>query len=142
MKNIFPGIILLCASLTLALTGCNKNANARGELEKAASLLEKSETAPAPVAQSPQPAEATTTVASPSQQMNQAMAAYKSGNLEDTVTRLQILRAAPAISPQQRVAVNDATAAVMADIYARAAKGDAGAMQAVKQYEQMQTHSH
>ena len=76
------------------------------------------------------------------QQMNQAMAAYKSGNLEDTVTRLQTLRAAPAISPQQRVAVNDATAAVMADIYARAAKGDAGAMQAVKQYEQMQTHSH
>jgi hypothetical protein len=32
-------------------------------------------------------------------------------------------------------------AAVMTEIYGQAAKGDARAMQAVKQYEQMQTQS-
>ncbi|MDB6113045.1 MAG: hypothetical protein JWR69_4795, partial [Pedosphaera sp.] len=39
-------------------------------------------------------------------------------------------------------AVNDAMAAVMGEIYALAAKGDARAIQAVKLYEQMQTQSH
>lgn len=42
----------------------------------------------------------------------------------------------------QRMALNDAMAAVMNDIYALAAKGDARAIQAVKQYEKMQTQRH
>lgn len=71
--------------------------------------------------------------------MNQAIAAYKSGNLEDAVTRLQKLRATPVMTPQQRIALNDAMAAVMTEIYSLAAKGDTRAIQAVKQYEQMQT---
>ncbi len=37
------------------------------------------------------------------------------------------------------MAMNDAMAAVMTDIYALAAKGDGRAIQAVKQYEQLQT---
>ena len=73
--------------------------------------------------------------------MKQALAAYKSGDLQDAVTRLQKLRATPAMTPQQRIALNDAMAAVMTEIYGLAAKGDARAMQAVKQYEQMQTQS-
>lgn len=71
--------------------------------------------------------------------MKQAVQAYKGGNFEDAVTRLQSLRATTSMSAQQRMALNDAMAAVMGDIYALAAKGDARAIQAVKQYEQMQT---
>ena len=71
--------------------------------------------------------------------MQQALAAYKGGDLQDAVTRLQRLRAAPTITSQQRIALNDAMAAVMTEIYGLAAKGDARARQAVKQYEQMQT---
>ena len=43
------------------------------------------------------------------------------------------------MTAQQRMALNDAMAAVMTDIYAQAAKGDQRAIQAVKQYEKMQT---
>ena len=71
--------------------------------------------------------------------MNQALASYKSGDYEDAVTRLQQLRATRAITTEQRMALQDAMASVMADIYARAARGDARAKQSVKQYEQLQT---
>ncbi len=71
--------------------------------------------------------------------MKQAVDAYKGGQLEDAVTRLQKLRATPTMTAQQRMALNDAMAAVMTDIYAQAAKGDARAIAAVKRYEQMQT---
>ena len=71
--------------------------------------------------------------------MSQALAVYKAGNLEDAVTRLQKLRAATALTPQQRMDLNDKMAAVMGEIYALAAKGDSRAIAAVKQYEQMQT---
>lgn len=43
------------------------------------------------------------------------------------------------MTPQQRMALNDAMAAVMANIYALAANGDARAVQAVKQHEKLQT---
>jgi hypothetical protein len=71
--------------------------------------------------------------------MNQAITAYKTGNLEDAVTRLQVLRATPVMSPQQRIALNDAMAAVMTEIYSLAAKGNTRAASAIKLYEQMQT---
>lgn len=71
--------------------------------------------------------------------MQQAIVAYKAGQLEDAVTRLQRLRATPTMSPQQRMALNDAMGAVMTEIYSLAAKGDSRAIMAVKQYEKMQT---
>ena len=71
--------------------------------------------------------------------MRQASTAYKSGELTDAVTSLHKLRATGVLSPEQRIVVNDAMAAMMTDIYSRAAKGDPRAIQAVKQYEQMQT---
>ena len=71
--------------------------------------------------------------------MREAVAAYKSGNLQDAVTRMQKLRATPIMTPQQRVAINDAMAAVMGDIYSLAANGDQRALAAVKQYEELQT---
>ena len=71
--------------------------------------------------------------------MSQALAAYKAGELEDAVVRLQRLRATPVMSPEKRIAVNDAIAAVMNEIYAMAEKGDARAKQALKTYEILQT---
>jgi len=71
--------------------------------------------------------------------MRDAVAAYKAGKLEDAVTRLQKLRATPVMAPEQRIALNDAMATVMSEIYALAAKGDPRAVAAAKQYEQMQT---
>ncbi len=70
--------------------------------------------------------------------MKQAVEAYKGGQLEDAVTRLQKLRATTTMTAQQRMALNDAMAAVMTDIYALAAKGEPRAVQAVKQYELLQ----
>jgi hypothetical protein len=43
------------------------------------------------------------------------------------------------MSAQQNMAVQSAMAAVMTDIYTRAANGDARAQQAVKQYEASKT---
>lgn len=140
--------MVLCASLVVMLTGCGKQADANTELERAATIMETAPAAPARMpaqtVQPYQPAPQPTAVPAPapSQQMSEAMAAYKAGNLGDAVTRLQKLRSTPAITPQQRIALNDAMAAVMGEIYGLAAQGDARAIQAVKQYEQMQTRRH
>jgi hypothetical protein len=147
MKNSLFLIAILSACMGTYVAGCNRKPDAKSELEKAAATLEKSDPAPAAPAQSavanPVPvapaAEPARTIAAPSQQMRAAIAAYKAGNLEDAVTRLQKLRATPVMSPEQRIAVNDAMAAVMNEIATMAAKGDARAIAAAKQYEEMQT---
>ncbi len=133
----------------MGVTGCSRKPDAKSELEKAAAILEKPDAPvvappqqPAPLASAaPQTpvAETAQPATTPSQQMRAAIAAYKAGNLDDAVTRLQKLRATPAMSPEQRIALNDAMAAVMGEIYAQAAKGDSRAAAAVKQYEQLQT---
>ena len=117
--NLRP-LALLCASLTVAaVVGCSQKTDANAELEKAASTMANPEPAsspaPATAATPAQPAQATEPAPAPAQQMSQAMVAYKAGNLEDAVTRLQELRATPVMTPQQRMALNDAMAAVMAD---------------------------
>lgn len=131
----------LSATLAVTLIGCGKKADAASELQRAANEMgASSPEAPVKTSSSaaPTPVAAQPSQPPPAQQMNQAMVSYKSGNLEDAVTQLQKLRAQSAITPQQRMALQDAMAAVMTDIYARAAKGDARAQQAVKQYEMMQ----
>ena len=148
MKNSLLLISLVTVGVTLAVSGCSRKSDAKSELEKAESALAKPEAGqpasaqPVPAPQSPAastPTPPTQPAAPPAQQMTAAIAAYKSGKLDEAVTRLQKLRATPALSPEQRIALNDAMAAVMAEIYALAAKGDSRAAQAVKQYEQMQT---
>ena len=137
---------LLLASVTAVilgglLAGCGGKPSAEAELQRAAVAIEQ---APAPVpapapAPAPDPAQPAPQAAPPpADTMNQAIAAYKSGNLEDAVTRLHRLRATPTMTPEQRIALNDAMAAVMAEIYTMAEKGDRRALQAVWQYEQMQ----
>jgi hypothetical protein len=75
----------------------------------------------------------------PSQQLKGALEDYKAGKFQDAVTRLQLLRATPVLSPEQRIALQDSMATVMAEIYAMAEKGDKRAIEAVAQYERMQT---
>jgi hypothetical protein len=151
MKNGFPLVMALVVSLYAAFSGCSRKPDAKTELDKAQIELAKPQPAaetPPPAGQAPPPQAAPAAVVAvaaaptsqPAQQMNQAVAAYKAGNLEDAVARLQKLRASPAMSPQQRMALNDAMAAVMTEIYAMAEKGDGRAIAAVKQYEYMQTH--
>lgn len=130
-------LIATCSiCLTLAVSGCRRKASggSNSEVESAASKFVAAEPAPATA-----PAPGTAPAPAPAQEMQQAVQAYKGGQFEDAVVRLQKLRATPAMSPQQQMALNDAMAAVMTDIYALAAKGDLRAVQAVKQYEKMQT---
>ncbi|MBI3852337.1 MAG: hypothetical protein HY298_18940 [Verrucomicrobia bacterium] len=137
-KNCCRGLFL-SAILAVAFPGCSRKTDANAVLEKATRTLASEE--PAPERAPAQPSQENQPVAEPkpSQQMSQAMASYKAGQLEDAVTRLQRLRAMPTLSPQQRIDLNDAMAAVMTEIHNLADKGDARAIQAVKQYERLQT---
>lgn len=150
----FYAKIVCCLGTTILITtNCSHKTDAKTELEKAATVLNKSEGAPAQPAPAPEPvaisvesapASMSTPVPiiSPVQQMQSALASYKGGELEDAVTRLQKLRASPTLTAEQRMAVQDGVAAVMTEIYGLAEKGDTKAIQAVKQYELMQTSRH
>ena len=145
MKFVTLFAFFLC--LTSLLAGCGGKKNANSELQKAAAAMAQPDPSPAASATEPvqraSPAVAaiqTAPTPTPAQEMNQAMTAYKAGDLDDAVRRLQNLRATPVLSAEKRMALNDATAAVMAEIYALADKGDSRAIQAVKLYEEMQTH--
>ena len=125
----------LLAAIAVGLSACHKQ-DPVIELEKAAAELAKTETAPAAPDAGPGLAPANPP---PAQQMQQAIADYKAGKMEDTVTRLQVLRTTAVLSPQQRMALQDSVAAVMTEIYTLAEKGDTRAIAAVVQYEKMQT---
>jgi hypothetical protein len=140
------GRIALCLVGAAFLSGgCSKQKDAKSELERAAATMAQPEPVqPAPTAEpvAQQPTAPPTPAPAPvnsSQEMSKAMAAYKAGDLDDAVTRLQNLRATPVMSPEKRMALNDAMAAVMTEIYSMAAKGDTRAIQAVKTYETLQT---
>lgn len=142
---------LVAGSLAvLVSTGCNKKTDTNSALEQAVQVMEQAESSQAAPVSVPQqttvttsptapaqaaPAVATTSVA---QQMNQAVAAYKGGHYVDAVTRLQQLRALTGKTPEQTLALQEAIAAVMAELYTRASKGDTRAQTAVKEYERIQ----
>ena len=133
--NAHPLHVLAAAACLATCLGCSSKQDPTTELEKAAAALEKG--APAAAA-APSPGDNPGGV-SPSQQLKGAMEDYKAGKMEDAVTRLQLLRSATALSPEQRMALQDSIAAVMAEVYALAEKGDKRAIAAVAQYERMQT---
>ncbi len=141
-RSHFLAVSILAA--VLAGVGCRKPTDAGGEMEKAAAAFqapaEQSQPATTPSLNQGQPADSPKTVR-PGEELSQAMTAYKQGQLEDAVVRLQRLRATPVMSPQQRIAINDAIAAVMGEVYVMAERGDARAVQAVKAYNQMQNRS-
>jgi hypothetical protein len=131
MKRTVLAISLLCGFLPVI--GCGqKTANTQSQIDQAVQSMAR--------ATSPAPAAADSAVPpTPLQQMNDAVASYKAGDFEAAVTRFQTIRAHTAMTGDQLLALNNALGAVMSDLYTRAAKGDAAAGQAVKQYEQMQT---
>ncbi len=122
------------ALLGLLLAGCSKPDPA-AEMQKAVAEMQKAETDPAAA----QAATDDQGVVSPAKQLQGAIEDYQAGKFEDAVTRLQILRAQPTLSPEQRMALQDSIAAVVAEIYALAETGDPKAIAAVAQYERMQT---
>lgn len=137
MTNRFPILMIGCATLSVLLAGCSGEPDANAELQKAAKALEQADAGqPSPAPVQPIATATATTQQTPSQQMSQAMTLYKNGEYENAMTRLQTLRERATLSPQQNMALQDAMAAVMTDIYTRASKGDARAQLAVKQYEQ------
>jgi pyruvate/2-oxoglutarate dehydrogenase complex dihydrolipoamide acyltransferase (E2) component len=124
--------------LAAMFAGCSGKPDPSSELEKAAKALEQAEaTQPAPAPAQPAPRAATPAVVpqTPRQHMDQAATSYRNGDYENAVARLQLLRQRATLTPQQNMAVQDAMAAVMMDLYTRAADGDARAQQAVRQYE-------
>src|SRR5215471_11386475 len=100
--------LYLCLAVGL-LAGCSSKKDVNSELQKAAAVMaqpEPAQEAP-PAAEPPQqtpsaPAAQTTPVQTQGQEMNQAVAAYKAGELEDAVTRLQNLRHTPVMSAEKR----------------------------------------
>lgn len=132
MKSLILPLLLVFTGVVLTTNGCRRKTggNASAELEVAASTFTATVPAASP-GTAPAPA--------PAQDMQQAVQAYKGGQFEDAVNRLQKLRATPGMSAHQQMALNDAMAAVMNDIYSLAAQGDQRAVQAVKQYEKLQT---
>jgi hypothetical protein len=111
----------------IAFPACHRQADPVSELEKTAAALKD-----AP------PAADAKAEAAPATQVKEAIAEYKAGKMEDAVTRLQILRMQPTMTPEQRMALQDSVAAVMAEIYELAQKGDPKAIAAVQAYERMQ----
>ena len=120
--------VLVVLTLTLSGSGCHKQASPVSELEKTAAAMEKTAPAAAPEEKA----------ASPATEVKTALEEYKSGKMEDAVTRLQILRMQPTMTPEQRMALQDSVAAVMTEVYELAQKGDPKAIAAVQAYERMQ----
>jgi len=138
MKTSVRLVAAIVAVIALVTSSCSKKPSTDRALDEAVKALTQTN-APA-VAQTAAPATANPIVATPvTQQMTQAVTSYKNGNYVDAVARLQWLRARKGNTPEQIMALQEAMAAVMGEIYARAARGDAGAQKAVKEYERMQT---
>lgn len=153
--SLFGGLVsVACALALLAVpTGCQKKSDPNADLQRAAQAMEQTDASQAAAAPQtpppPPPANPAGAQAAPpvggnvvAQQMNQAMTSYQGGNYVDAVTRLQWLRASAPKTPDQAQALQDAIASVMGELYARAARGDATAAQAVKQYEQYLNSRH
>lgn len=146
MRKLAPLAVAILGVFIGAGAGCHKQADANAELANAVKVLEKADPGQPPVTAPPPEAVSANAAAPPSQeavivqpvaqQMSQALTAYKGGNYVDAITRLQWLRTKAAKTPEQTMAIQDAMAAVMAELYARAEKGDARAQQAIKQFQE------
>ncbi len=127
-----PLSLALAAIVVIGLSGCGKP-DPVAEMEKAAVTLEKTAPSAPATAATAEPAPV------PAREVKQAITDFKAGKLEDAVTRMQMLRAQPTMSPDQRMALQDSLGAMMTEIYSMAEKGDPRAIAAVAQYEKMQT---
>jgi hypothetical protein len=127
MNCVWSSRAVLALALAVTVNGCHKQASPVGELEKTAAAMEKTAPEAAPEAK-----------AAPATEVKAAIEEYKSGKMEEAVTRLQMLRMQPTMTPEQRMALQDSVAAVMTEVYELAQKGDPKAIAAVQAYERMQ----
>ncbi len=137
MKPLFSLPLLLTIALAVG-SGCHKETPVT-DLEKTAAAMSQTAAAPADAKAAPNDPSGGV---QPAEQVRQAISDYKAGKMEDAVTRLQILRAMPALTPEQRMSLQDSVASVMAEIYTLAEKGDARAIAAKAQYERLQMSGH
>lgn len=124
-------VLVLAVSLVI-LAGCGKKPEASTELAKTIQALEQ----PNPAAQVSAQSSPTTQASQPAQQVSQAVTALKAGDYTETIAHMEAARSNPHKTPQQMMAIQDAMAVVMTDLYDRAAKGDAVAQQAIKKYQE------
>ena len=148
MKMLNPFVPAMAAVLVISAVGCHQQGDANAEMAKAVKALEQADAAqpPVPAPNSAPVAGSAAPLAQPSQQpvstqpvaqqMSQAMASYKGGDYTDAIVRLQLLRT-KVKTPEQSMAIQDAVAAVMAELYVRAEKGDTKAQQAIKQWQEV-----
>jgi PBP1b-binding outer membrane lipoprotein LpoB len=127
----FVGIAAVIIT-ALTLVGCSKKTDASSELAKTVKVLEQPTASP----QSQTQASANAPTTMPAQQVSQALTSLKEGKYTETIVHMEMARYNPNKTPQQMIAIQDAMAAVMSDLYARAASGDAPAKQAIKQYQE------
>jgi hypothetical protein len=144
-----PFVVAILVVCVLAVVGCHRQGDANAEMAKAVKELEQATPgqpqAPAvppaaaaePAAPAEQPSQPAITSQPVAVQMSQAMASYKGGDYSDAIIRLQLLRTKVTTTPQQTMAIQDAVAAVMAELYARGEKGDTRAQQAIKQWQEV-----
>ena len=130
IQKPFGGTVLILLS-ALLVVGCSKKPDASTELAKTVKVLEQ--TAPAPQAAAQPSANAPTAL--PAQQVSQALASLKEGKYTETIVQMEKARYNPNKTPQQMIAIQDAMAAVMSDLYTRAANGDSAAKQAIAKYQ-------
>ena len=129
--------VVLSISAVL-LGGCSKKTDVNAELEKAVKVLDGYNPAQSPTPQAPtvQPQNASIAQMAPAQQVNEALTSLKEGKYTETITYMESARSNPRKSPEQMMAIQNAMAAVMNDLYARAANGDAAARQAINKYNE------
>ena len=136
MRRLSPGSLAGGLGLVLLVataTGCHKPADASADLANAVKVLEQ-----VPAGQPAPPQGNPNGQGSPpaSQQVNEALTAYKGGSYADAIGCMELARLNPNKTPAQTMAIQDAMAAVMADLYTRAAKGDVAAQRAIAQYQE------
>ena len=124
--------LLLVFGSAAGLVGCQKKTDATSELKSAVKVLEQPGSVQPATAQ---PGQNGTAVPPVAQQVDQAINSFKAGNYSDAIGLMEKAGTNPTRTPGQTIAVQDAMAAVMRDLYARAARGDAAAQQAIKQYK-------
>lgn len=139
MKMHPPVLTALALTVLLGVAGCGRKADATRELQRASEAMG--------AAPSPQPVPAgAQTPPTPAQHVEEVRASFKDGKYNDAVTQINTLLVEGSsgkqpMTPQQYMALQDAAGAVLGDLYARAAKGDAKAQQAIKEYQRLR-HSH
>ena len=131
MKN-FSSLVTLAFAVLVGTAGCGRKTDASSELQRAVEAVSPKASAPPTQTSTPTPAS----------QLDQALNSFKGGNYNDAVTQLHTVIVEGSngklpMTPQQFMAVQDASRSVLGELSIRAVKGDAKAQQAINEYERL-----